>query len=229
MSSLDQSKYIIVPNQENLSEEQKLQFNNVVMEGIKGKFSKILENDTKSILAIIHLWIQYGFLPMDETFCVLDNQTGEVLSILLLNNFKKPTLRDTFKCIFEISRVIGIAKTLKMAFEFNAIDNLNKEVLQKDIIAEIYLVSTREDQRGKGIGTIIINHALAFLNSKCKCGRSDCVCKAKLLVFAQNPALKLYERMGFYQTSCTRTPKIARAFGESYDAMVRMEKQLITR
>ncbi len=73
-------------NQDTLSNAQKIQFKHIIMEGIKGKFIKTLHDDTRKMLKIIELWIKYGFLPMDETFCTVDGTSGEVLSICLLNN-----------------------------------------------------------------------------------------------------------------------------------------------
>jgi ribosomal protein S18 acetylase RimI-like enzyme len=48
----------------------------------------------------------------------------------------------------------------------------------------------------------------------------------KLLVFEKNPAIRLYERLGFRRTSSVATPKIARAFGEAYDVLIRMERPI---
>ena len=78
-----------------LSEVQQLQFRRVIMEGLRGKFASTLRDDTEGMLSIIDIWIKYGFLPMDETFCAIDVNTEEVVAILLLNNFHKPNLLDS--------------------------------------------------------------------------------------------------------------------------------------
>jgi hypothetical protein len=58
----------IVMDYYSLSEPQKMQFKQVIMEGLRGKFLNTLQNDTNSILSIIDIWIKYGFLPMDKNF-----------------------------------------------------------------------------------------------------------------------------------------------------------------
>ena len=104
---------------------------------------------------------------------------------------------------------------------------MNKEDNPESIEAEIYLVSTSESQRGKGIGTTLITHVLERLHSECACGLSKNVdCRVKLCVFAKNPAVNLYDKLGFKQVSSVATPKLAKAFGSSYDAYVRMERPL---
>jgi GNAT superfamily N-acetyltransferase len=118
-------------------------------------------------------------------------------------------------------------KSLKIAFNFLAIDNLNKEDNPESIKSEIYLVSTSESQRGKGIGTILIKYVLDYLHSEFESEllkNSDC--RIKLLVFGKNPAINLYNKLGFKQVSSIATPKIAKAFGNSYDVLIRMEKLL---
>jgi hypothetical protein len=110
-----------------LSEVQQLQFRRVIVEGLKGKFISTLQDDTDSILSIIDIWIKYGFLPMDETFCAIDVNTEEVLAILLLNNFHKPNLLDSACCLMSVIRAIGLRKSLRIAVNFLALDNINKE------------------------------------------------------------------------------------------------------
>ena len=90
-----------------LSEVQQLQFRRVIVEGLKGKFISTLQDDTDSILSIIDIWIKYGFLPMDETFCAIDVNTEEVLAILLLNNFHKPNLLDSACCLMSVIRLLA--------------------------------------------------------------------------------------------------------------------------
>lgn len=217
----------VVSDYETLSEPQKLQFRRVIMEGLKGKFSTTLQDDTDSILSIVDIWIKYGFLPMHETFCAIDADTEEVVAILLLNNFHKPNLLDSARSLISVIRTIGMKKALRIAFNFLALDNMNKEDNPESIKAEIYLVSTSESQRGKGIGTILIMHVLDTLHAKYECQlRKNADYRVKLFVFADNPAINLYEKLGFKQVSSVATPKLAKVFGNSYDVYVRMERQL---
>lgn len=210
-----------------LSEPRKMQFKRIIMEGLRGKFVSTLQDDTDSIMSIIDIWIKYGFLPMDKSYCAIDTNTGDVLAILLLNSFHKPNLLDSAGCLMSVIRTIGVQKSLRIAFKFLALDNLNKETNPESIKAEIYLVSTSESQRGKGIGTMLINHVLENLRSHYErelLQNSDC--RVKLMVFAKNPAINLYNRLGFRQVSSVATPQMAKAFGSSYDVYVRMEKSL---
>lgn len=104
---------------------------------------------------------------------------------------------------------------------------MNKEENPESIKSEIYFVSTSESQKGKGIGTILIKHVLSNLRLGYQSELSvNTDCRVKLLVFAKNPAIKLYDRLGFKQVSSVSTPKIAKAFGSSYDVLIRMEKSL---
>lgn len=216
-----------VSGYETLSEPQKLQFRRVIMEGLKGKFISTLQDDTDSMLSIVDTWIKYGFLPMDETFCAIDVNTGEVLAILLLNNFHKPNLLDSARCLISVIRTIGVSKASRVAFNFLALDNINKEDNPENIKAEIYLLSTSESQRGKGIGTILILHVLETLHSKYECKLlQNADCRVKLFVFAKNPAMNLWVRLGFKQVGSVATPQLAKAFGGSYDVYVRMERPL---
>jgi ribosomal protein S18 acetylase RimI-like enzyme len=219
----DVSNLRIVENLESLSEIQKNQFKHVIMEGLRGKFAKTLPDDTESILKIIDIWIQYDFLPVDETFCAVDETSGDVLAILLLNNFKKPNLMQSDSCLHSVVKAIGIKKAMKLAFSFFKLDKLNKEKKTDRIAGEIYLVSTRTDQRGKGIGTVIMNAAIETIRIKHQSKPDDVI---KLLVFEKNPALHLYERLGFVRINSIPTPKMAKAFGSDYDVLIRMEKPL---
>ena len=210
-----------------LSEVQQLQFRRVIMEGLKGKFVSTLQDDTDSILSVIDIWIRYGFLPMDETFCAIDVNTEEVLAILLLNNFHKPNLLDSACCLMSVIRTIGLKKSLRIAFNFLALDNINKEDNPESTKAEIYLASTSESHRGKGIGTILVMYVLDTLRARCECElRQGADCKVKLFVFARNPAIDLWSKLGFKRVGSIATPKLAKVFGSSYDVYVRMERPL---
>lgn len=210
-----------------LSEVQQLQFRRVIMEGLRGKFASTLRDDTEGMLSIIDIWIKYGFLPMDETFCAIDVNTEEVVAILLLNNFHKPNLLDSACCLMSVIRTIGLKKSLRIAFNFLALDNINKEDNPESTKAEIYLASTSESHRGKGIGTTLITHVLEALHSKYKRELPENAdCKVKLFVFAKNPAINLWGKLGFRRVGSIATPKLARVFGSSYDVYVRMERQL---
>ena len=210
-----------------LSEVQQLQFRRVIMEGLKGKFVSTLQDDTDGMLSIIDIWIKYGFLPMDETFCAIDVNTEEVLAILLLNNFHKPNLLDSACCLMSVIRTIGLKKSLRIAFNFLALDNINKEDNPESTKAEIYLASTSESHRGKGIGTILVMYVLDTLRARCECElRQGADCKVKLFVFAKNPAINLWDKLGFKRVGSIATPKLAKVFGSSYDVYVRMERPL---
>ena len=210
-----------------LSEVQQLQFRRVIMEGLKGKFVSTLQNDTDGMLSIIGIWIKYGFLPMDETFCAIDVNTEEVLAILLLNNFHKPNLLDSACCLMSVIRTIGLKKSLRIAFNFLALDNINKEDNPESTKAEIYLASTSESHRGKGIGTTLITHVLDTLHSKYERELpKNADCKVKLFVFAKNPAINLWDKLGFKRVGSIATPKLAKVFGSSHDVYVRMERPL---
>ena len=210
-----------------LSEVQQLQFRRVIMEGLKGKFVSTLQDDTDGMLSIIDIWIKYGFLPMDETFCAIDVNTEEVLAILLLNNFHKPNLLDSACCLMSVIRTIGLKKSLRIAFNFLALDNINKEDNPESTKAEIYLASTSESHRGKGIGTILVMYVLDTLRARCECElRQGADCKVELFVFARNPAIDLWDKLGFKRVGSIATPKLAKVFGSSYDVYVRMERPL---
>ena len=210
-----------------LSEVQQLQFRRVIMEGLKGKFVSTLQDDTDGMLSIIDIWIKYGFLPMDETFCAIDVNTEEVLAILLLNNLHKPNLLDSACCLMSVIRTIGLKKSLKIAFNFLALDNINKEDSPESTKAEIYLASTSESHRGKGIGTILVMYVLDTLRARCECElRQGADCKVELFVFARNPAIDLWSKLGFKRVGSIATPKLAKVFGSSYDVYVRMERPL---
>lgn len=210
-----------------LSEVQQLQFRRVIMEGLKGKFVSTLQDDTDGMLSIIDIWIKYGFLPMDETFCAIDVNTEEVLAILLLNNFHKPNLLDSACCLMSVIRTIGLKKSLRIAFNFLALDNINKEDNPESTKVEIYLASTSESHRGKGIGTILVMYVLDTLRARCECElRQGADCKVKLFVFARNPAIDLWSKLGFKRVGSIATPKLAKVFGSSYDVYVRMERPL---
>ena len=210
-----------------LSEVQQLQFRRVIMEGLKGKFVSTLQDDTDGMLSIIDIWIKYGFLPMDETFCAIDVNTEEVLAILLLNNLHKPNLLDSACCLMSVIRTIGLKKSLKIAFNFLALDNINKEDNPESTKAEIYLASTSESHRGKGIGATLITHVLEILHSKYERELpQNADCKVKLFVFAKNPAINLWDKLGFKRVGSIATPKLAKVFGSSYDVYVRMERPL---
>ena len=210
-----------------LSEVQQLQFRRVIMEGLRGKFASTLRDDTEGMLSIIDIWIKYGFLPMDETFCAIDVDTEEVLAILLLNNLHKPNLLDSACCLMSVIRTIGLKKSLRIAFNFLALDNINKEDNLESTKAEIYLASTSESHRGKGIGATLITHVLEILHSKYERELpQNADCKVKLFVFAKNPAINLWDKLGFKRVGSIATPKLAKVFGSSYDVYVRMERPL---
>ena len=210
-----------------LSEVQQLQFRRVIMEGLKGKFVSTLQDDTDGMLSIIDIWTKYGFLPMDETFCAIDVNTEEVLAILLLNNLHKPNLLDSACCLMSVIRTIGLKKSLRIAFNFLALDNINKEDNPESTKAEIYLASTSESHRGKGIGTILVMYVLDTLRARCECElRQGADCKVELFVFARNPAIDLWSKLGFKRVGSIATPKLAKVFGSSYDVYVRMERPL---
>jgi len=214
----------IVQGYDTLSERQKVQFRQVIMEGLQGKFAGTLGNDTDGMLAIVGIWIRYGFLPMSKAFCAIEEENGNVLSILLLNDFNQPGALESVRCLLSVMHTIGIRKALKIAFQFLAVDNINKEPNPENIVSEIYLVSTLESERGKGIGACLIRYVLGNLSAaypyRPLSGEER---RVKLLVFEKNPAIGLYERLGFLRTNSVATPKIAQAFGDTYDVLVQME------
>jgi len=225
MSEIDLQNIAVLSGYHGLSETQKAQFKRVIMEGLNGKFARTLPDDEKSILRIIDIWIKYDFLPMDETFCAADETGGDVLAILLLNNFKKPGPFQSLFCLISVMKAIGAGKALRLAFSFLRLDNLNKEQKDERIAAEIYLVSTRADMRGKGIGTLLMNRVLERIDAE-YASRTEDGYRVKLLVFAKNPALRMYERLGFKPVKSVDTPRMAQAFGDEYDALVFMERAL---
>jgi len=217
----------VVGSYDNLTSMQQMQFKQVIMEGLKGKFAKTLPDDTESIKLIIDIWIKYGFLPMERNFSVIEEQTENVLAILLLNDYHKPNLLDSVKCLFSVIKSIGLQKALKIAFDFLEIDNMNKADRPESIKAEIYLVATSESCRGKGIGTVLLQHVLKVLQEDNQRELSNgSECKVKLLVFGKNPAIRLYQKLGFKQVSSVATPKMVKAFGDAYDRLICMEKSL---
>jgi ribosomal protein S18 acetylase RimI-like enzyme len=221
------TSFRIENNRENLTKAQNLQFMYAIMEGLKGKYAKVLDDD-KKMLAINEIWIKHGCLPMDETFCAIDNDSGEVLAILLLNNFKEPSPLAMLLSTVKSFRVAGIRKILKIVFAFISLGLSNHHMASDDVVAEIFLVSTREAHRGKGAGSELIKHALEYVKErKCRCGHGEnCTCKVMLLVFNKNPAKRLYERLGFRAVKSLPTPKLKKAFGDDYDVLVKMERPL---
>lgn len=221
------TRFKIVQNREDLTEAQNLQFMYAITEGIKGKYAKVLDDD-KKMLAINGIWIKHGCFPMDETFCAIDDESGEVFAILLLNNFKEPSPLAMLLSMFESFRVAGIRKILKIVFAFISLGLLNHHMASDDVAAEIFLVSTREAHRGHGAGSELMKYALEYVKErKCKCGHGeDCTCKVMLLVFNKNPAKRLYERLGFRAVKSLPTPKLKKAFGDEYDELVKMEMPL---
>jgi len=204
----------IIRNQQALSPVQKAQFRQIIVQGLRGKFTPTLREDTAAMLRVVDIWIRYGFLPMSETYSAVDPLSGDVLAILLLNDFKKPGALDSGRCLAAVMRAIGPRRALRIAFHFLRIDNLNKQTQAAGAQAEIYLVATREDVRGKGVGTALMRRVL-----------DDLTGAATLLVFEKNPARRLYERLGFTQTARLPTPEMTRAFGDEYDVLVRMERR----
>jgi GNAT superfamily N-acetyltransferase len=216
----------IIKNYESLTEPQKEQFKRIVMEGLKGKFAKELQDDTDNMQTIINTGIKYDFLPISKCFCAVDSKTGDVQAILILNDFLKPSLKNVILIVINVIRYIGVKKAIRIASGLIALDNMNKESNPKNIKAEIYLVSTSESHRGKGIGKVLIQYVLDYLHTEFHNELSEEECKVKLLVVEGNPAVDLYKRLGFKQVSSVATPKIAKAFGRSYSVMIRMEKEL---
>jgi ribosomal protein S18 acetylase RimI-like enzyme len=217
----------IIKNYESLTEPQQEQFKRVVMEGLKGKLVKALQDDTDSMQATVNIGIKYGFLPMSKCFCAVDSMTDDVLAILALNDFLKPSLKNLILTVTNAIRYIGIKKAIRISSSFIAIDNMNKEGNPKNIKAEIYLVSTSESYRGKGIGTILMQHVLDQLHKEFETElNKNADCRVKLLVFEANPAIDLYRRLGFNQVSSVATPQMAKTFGSSYEVLARMEKPL---
>lgn len=217
----------ILHGYDSLSELQKTQFRRVITDGLRGKFTGALGSDTAAMLSVVEIWIRYGFLPMSNGFCAADAGSGDVLAILLLNDFNKPDAAESLFCLLRVMRAIGVRKALKIAFQFLAVDNINKEPNPGRVVSEIYLVSTSEAERGKGVGTRLIRYVLDYLNSAYPAPPAkNAERSVKLLVFEKNPAAGLYERLGFRRTGFVVTPKIARAFGEAYDVLVQMERPL---
>lgn len=210
-----------------LSEPQKEQFRRVITQGLHGKFTGTLGEDTDAMLSIVEIWIRYGFLPISQAFCAVEADSGDVLAILLLNDFNQPNVLDSIGCLLNVMRVIGIRKALRIAFQFLAVDNINKEPNPENIVSEIYLVSTLASERGNGIGSYLIRYVLNALHAMHPAMTGETTDRrVKLLVFEKNPAIRLYERLGFVQSSRIATPKIAKAFGSAYDALVRMERPI---
>lgn len=223
MSDAVSSGIRIVAGQAALSDAQRGQFREVVVQGLQGKFAKTLQEDQAGMLKVVDTWIRYGFLPMDETFSAVDETSGEVLGILLLNNFKNPSTGESLACLLRVIKSIGVRRAMKIAFQFLELDRSNKELPREDLAAEIYLVATKTKERGKGIGTLLMEEVMASLSARLPGKERN---KVKLLVFAKNPALRLYERLGFCQIRSVPTPGLAKAFGGDYDVLVSMEKTL---
>lgn len=216
----------IISGRGSLTDEQNLQFQQAIVHGLRGKFAHAVQ-DEGAMLAIVDMWIRNSFLPMEETFCALDEATDEVVGILLMNNFKDPGLWNTVKSGLEAWRILGFSKFVKLCFSFLQLDTLNRKMGSPDVAAEIYLVAVREGLRGRGVGTLLMERALQLAQSKCRCGLGErCVCRAMLLVFNKNPARRLYERLGFQQTARLDTPQMAKSFGDDYDVLIKMEKPL---
>jgi ribosomal protein S18 acetylase RimI-like enzyme len=72
-----------------------------------------------------------------------------------------------------------------------------------------------------------MTHVLETLHSKYERELSENAdCKVKLFVFAKNPAINLWDKLGFKRVGSIATPKLAKVFGSSYDVYVRMERPL---
>ncbi len=228
MDGIRGSPLRIVEGYDRLSEEQKRQFRRVTMEGLKGKFLSTVSDETM-IQKVIDLWSRYGQLPLNEAFAAVGEKSGEVVGILLLNSFRSPGFFPTLKCSLASVRIGGLAATLKLAHPFMQLDGYNRRLMPRGVAAEIYLVAVKEESRGHGAGGLLLRHALEAVRSRCRCGQpgAGCACKVMLLVFDQNPAKRLYERLGFREAARLDTPRLRKAFGSGYDVIVRMERPLL--
>lgn len=221
------SSVTLIENQKGLSEEQIMQFRQVVVEGVKGKFLKVFKSDFDKISKIVNLTLDLKLLPQDETFCIVENETGKVVTILLLNNFKDPSLLTLLKYALKLISIAGIRKAVKVISAFMTMDNYNKKIEDKNYVAEIYLLATAEDARCKGYGTVMMNHVLEYIRLKYNPDSSiRYPGKSKLLAFEKSSAIRIYERLGFKRAERVVFGNLIEIMGDEYDALIRMERPI---
>ena len=229
MSKAEVIDLTIVEGLDSLTDLQKKQFGRVIMEGMKGKLSLLFEGDNANdeAQALVDMGIKRGILPTDMTFCAVEKTTGEVVAILLFNNFRKTGVREVIATGFELLKRAGIWKTRRLASALQALAQYNEKIEDPEIIAEIYLLAVRENRRDQGIGTTLLNSVLSHLTKACYCDKNEnCVCKVTLPCFKKSRAIHLFERTGFKRVRTVKTPKLTKIFGEDYDELVTMVRKL---
>ncbi len=205
-----------------LNNLQEIQFMNIFYDVYEVKFRNKISEDQNYIKKILHLAIELNMIPLKDRICAVDKK-GELIGFILISRFKSMDMGNFLKFalkLFTFTRPVKAMSIIMVLLEFRRMNIRGK----KTCIAGIPLIAVKKELRGKGIGTALIDAGVAhvkeiFPNENKKN-------RISLIVYKDNPAVRLYQRLGFEITEIFNTMEISKIIGHRFNTHLLMSKTL---
>lgn len=208
---------------EELNNQQKAQFINIMFEAYKSKFQKHMGNEPDTVKKLLNLMVQMNLFPLKNRICAVDADTKDVLGFILISKFEETNIVNLLKFVTRLFLMVRINKALKLIKTFLVLDSLNTKS-KMTCIADIYLIAVKEEHRGHGIGTTLMKTALK--NIKESFVKENGKHKISLIVYKDNPAVKLYQRFGFEVAETFNTMSLTNILGKNFHTHLLMHKNI---
>lgn len=208
-----------------LNNLQEIQFIDILQEAYDVKFDKVMNGNTKNVRKILNLMVKTDIFPVNNRICAVDGDTGEILGFVLLGRYEAAYITCFLKFALRLFTLVKINKAVKIILAFLKVFSLNLRS-KKTCIADIPLIAVKEGYRRKGIGTMLleaasrhVKEAFTNVNGKQKIALG-------LVVYKDNPAVKLYQRLGFEITEIYNTLHLSKIIGHRFNTHLLMRKSL---
>ncbi len=214
---------LLLKSGEELNNQQKAQFINIMFEAYKSKFQKHMGGEPDTVKKVLRLMIQMNLFPLENRICAVDSDTKDVLGFILISKFDDTSIVNLLKFVARLFSMLRFNKALKLIKAFLVLDSLNTKS-KKTCIADIYLIAVKEEHRAQGIGTILMEAGLK--NIKESFANENAKRKISLIVYKDNPAVRLYQNFGFEVAETFNTISLTNILGENFHTHLLMHKNL---
>jgi ribosomal protein S18 acetylase RimI-like enzyme len=190
---MSKANIILLTLGEKLNSQQETQFINIMYDAYKGKFQKHMGDEPETVKKVLSLMVNMNLFPIENRICAADAVTKEILGLILISRFEDTGIFSLLKFVVRLFSMVKFHKAVKLIKAFLKLDSLNTKS-RKTCIADIYLIASKEELRGQGIGTVLMEAGLKHIKESFLYNENN---KISLIVYKDNPAVRLYQRFGF--------------------------------
>jgi ribosomal protein S18 acetylase RimI-like enzyme len=198
----------------------------IVYEAAGNKYLAAFDGDEARTRDMFARLIKAGLFGLDDTYLALDNTSGSIVGVLIMESPKKPPFLKSLKFSLRLISELGFSKVSKFSAATAIIDKENKRFPSSRNESRVVLIATKKELRGRGIGKAMLQHIFAELKKRCGCLQGACICKVNLVCATNGQARKLYERLGFKIMLEVKTEALGKVCGSEYNSLLHMSKEL---